>query len=124
MTGLEELHQKSVNSEDFLESVKTDLVSDEVYVFSPKGEIFNLRSGSTPVDFAYAVHTDLGNSVSGCKINRKYAPLNVQLESGQTVEIETSKNAIIDPAWLNFVATSKARTAIRARTRHQKVSKS
>mgnify|MGYP006227303619 FL=1 len=123
MTGLEELHQKSVNSEDFLESVKTDLVSDEVYVFSPKGEIFNLRSGSTPVDFAYAVHTDLGNSVSGCKINRKYAPLNVQLESGQTVEIETSKNAIIDPAWLNFVATSKARTAIRAQLRHQKVSK-
>ena len=57
MTGLEELHQKSVNSEDFLESVKTDLVSDEVYVFSPKGEDFNLRSGSTPVDFAYAVHT-------------------------------------------------------------------
>ena len=107
---------------DFVESIKTDLFSDEVYIFSPKGQIFNLKTGSTPVDFAYEVHTDIGNGMIGCKINRKYAPLNVQLESGQTVEIETDKKAVVDPAWLNFVVTSKARAAIRAQLKHQKTS--
>ena len=122
MTSLQDLHEKSSSSEDFVESIKTDLFSDEVYIFSPKGQIFNLKTGSTPVDFAYEVHTDIGNSLTGCKINRKYAPLNIQLESGQTVEIETDKKAIIDPAWLNFVVTSKARAAIRAQLKHQKTS--
>ena len=122
MTSLQDLHEKSSSSEDFVESIKTDLFSDEVYIFSPKGQIFNLKTGSTPVDFAYEVHTDIGNSLTGCKINRKYAPLNVQLESGQTVEIETDKKAIVDPAWLNFVVTSKARAAIRAQLKHQKTS--
>ena len=122
MTSLQDLHEKSSSSEDFVESIKTDLFSDEVYVFSPKGQIFNLKTGSTPVDFAYEVHTDIGNSLTGCKINRKYAPLNIQLESGQTVEIETDKKAIVDPAWLNFVVTSKARAAIRAQLKHQKTS--
>ena len=122
MASLEDLHEKSSSSEDFVESIKTDLFSDEVYVFSPKGQIFNLKTGSTPVDFAYEVHTDIGNNLVGCKINRKYAPLNVQLESGQTVEIETSKTAAVDPAWLNFVVTSKARAAIRAQLKHQKTS--
>ena len=111
MASLEDLHEKSSSSEDFVESIKTDLFSDEVYIFSPKGQIFNLKTGSTPVDFAYEVHTDIGNGMIGCKINRKYAPLNVQLESGQTVEIETDKKAVVDPAWLNFVVTSKARAA-------------
>ena len=96
MESLQDLHEKSPSTEDFVESIKTDLFSDEVYVFSPKGQIFNLKTGSTPVDFAYEVHTDIGNSLVGCKINRKYAPLNVQLESGQTVEIETDKKAIVD----------------------------
>ena len=122
MTSLQDLHEKSSSSEDFVESIKTDLFSDEVYIFSPKGQIFNLKTGSTPVDFAYEVHTDIGNSLTGCKINRKYAPLNIQLESGQTVEIETDKKAIVDPAWLNFVVTSKARAAIRAQLKHQKTS--
>ena len=122
MAGLEDLHKKSSSTEDFVESIKTDLFSDEVYVFSPKGQIFNLKNGSTPVDFAYEVHTDIGNSLIGCKINRKYAPLNIQLESGQTVEIETDKKAVVDPAWLNFVVSSKARTAIRAQLKHQKTS--
>ena len=122
MTSLQDLHEKSSSSEDFVESIKTDLFSDEVYVFSPKGQIFNLKTGSTPVDFAYEVHTDIGNSLIGCKINRKYAPLNVQLESGQTVEIDTDKNAVVDPGWLNFVVTSKARAAIRAQLKHQKTS--
>ena len=122
MESLQDLHDKSPSTEDFVESIKTDLFSDEVYVFSPKGQIFNLKTGSTPVDFAYEVHTDIGNSLVGCKINRKYAPLNVQLESGQTVEIETDKKAIVDPGWLNFVVTSKARTSIRAQLRHQKTS--
>ena len=122
MESLEDLHEKSSSTEDFVESIKTDLFSDEVYIFSPKGQIFNLKTGSTPVDFAYEVHTDIGNSLIGCKINRKYAPLNVQLESGQTVEIETDKKGIVDPGWLNFVVTSKARTAIRAQLRLQKTS--
>ena len=122
MESLQDLHDKSPSTEDFVESIKTDLFSDEVYVFSPKGQIFNLKTGSTPVDFAYEVHTDIGNSLVGCKINRKYAPLNIQLESGQTVEIETDKKATVDPGWLNFVVTSKARTAIRAQLRHQKTS--
>ena len=122
MESLQDLHDKSPSTEDFVESIKTDLFSDEVYVFSPKGQIFNLKTGSTPVDFAYEVHTDIGNNLVGCKINRKYAPLNIQLESGQTVEIETDKKATVDPGWLNFVVTSKARTAIRAQLRHQKTS--
>ena len=104
MESLQDLHDKSPSTEDFVESIKTDLFSDEVYVFSPKGQIFNLKTGSTPVDFAYEVHTDIGNSLVGCKINRKYAPLNIQLESGQTVEIETDKKATVDPGWLNSVS--------------------
>ena len=100
MASLEDLHEKSSSSEDFVESIKTDLFSDEVYIFSPKGQIFNLKTGSTPVDFAYEVHTDIGNGMIGCKINRKYAPLNVQLESGQTVEIETDKKVISHETFL------------------------
>ncbi len=75
MESLQDLHDKSPSTEDFVESIKTDLFSDEVYIFSPKGQIFNLKTGSTPVDFAYEVHTDIGNSLVGCKINRKYGEL-------------------------------------------------
>ena len=103
--------KKSSNPTEFAESIKKDLDSNEVYLFSPKGEIFALKSGATPIDFAYEVHTGLGNSIIGCKVNRTEAPLNVELESGQTVEIITSSKSIdADPAWLNFVVTSKARS--------------
>ena len=115
LSSLIDLQKKSSNPTEFAESIKKDLDSNEVYLFSPKGEIFALKSGATPIDFAYEVHTGLGNSIIGCKVNRTEAPLNVELESGQTVEIITSSKSIdADPAWLNFVVTSKARSGIRA----------
>ena len=123
LTSLLDLYKESKDSSEFVESIKTDLEPERVFVFSPKGHIFGLKIGATPIDFAYAIHRDLGDTIVGCKVNRKEAPINVELESGQTVEIITSKNNIvIDPAWLNFIVTSRARSGIRARLRNQKVS--
>ena len=123
LSSLIDLQKKSSNPTEFAESIKKDLDSNEVYLFSPKGEIFALKSGATPIDFAYEVHTGLGNSIIGCKVNRTEAPLNVELESGQTVEIITSSKSIdADPAWLNFVVTSKARSGIRTKLKNQKTS--
>ena len=123
LSGLVELQKKSSNPSEFADSLKKDLDSEEVYLFSPKGHIYALKDGATPIDFAYEVHTGLGNSIVGCKVNRRDAPLNVELESGQTVEIITSNTEVeADPAWLNFVVTSKARSGIRSRLRNQKVS--
>ena len=99
--------------EEFLESVKVDLFPDKVYVFSPKGKIFRLPSKSTCVDFAYAVHSDLGNSCIGAKINKVQMPLRTVIESGQTIEILTSKNSNPDPNWLLFITTAKARNNLR-----------
>ena len=123
LSGLTDLQKKSNNPSEFAQSVKTDLNSDEVYLFSPKGDIYALRKGSTPIDFAYEVHSDLGNSIIGCKVNRSIVPLNIELETGQTVEIITSRSkSEVDPDWLNYVVTSKARSYIRARLRKQKIS--
>ena len=123
LSGLIDLQKKSNNPEEFAQSIKTDLDSDEVFLFSPKGDVYALRKGSTPIDFAYEVHTDLGDTIVGCKVNRSEVPLNVELETGQTVEIITSKSGSdLDPSWLNYVVTSKARSAIRSRLRKQKVS--
>ena len=123
LSGLIDLQKKSNNPEEFAQSIKTDLDSDEVFLFSPKGDVYALRRGSTPIDFAYEVHTDLGGTIVGCKVNRSEVPLNVELETGQTVEIITSKSGSdLDPSWLNYVVTSKARSAIRSRLRKQKVS--
>ncbi|MDA7786470.1 bifunctional (p)ppGpp synthetase/guanosine-3',5'-bis(diphosphate) 3'-pyrophosphohydrolase [Gammaproteobacteria bacterium] len=123
LAGLLDLYKESKDSSEFVESIKTDLEPERVFVFSPKGHIFGLKIGATPIDFAYAIHKDLGDTIVGCKVNRKEAPINVVLESGQTVEIITSKNnVVIDPAWLNFIVTSRARSGIRARLRKQKVS--
>ena len=119
---LEMLQSEENDPKEFMHLLKIDLFGDEIFVFTPNGDLLQLPANATPVDFAYEVHTDIGNSLIGCKINRKYAPLNVQLESGQTVEIETDKKGIVDPGWLNFVVTSKARTAIRAQLRLQKTS--
>ena len=106
-----------------IDVIKTDLNSDEVFLFSPKGDIYALRKGATPIDFAYEVHTDLGDSIIGCKVNRNEVPLNIELETGQTVEIISSKKDFeLDPSWLNYVVTSKARSAIRARLKKQKIS--
>ena len=123
LSGLADLQKKSNDPSEFAQSIKTDLNSDEVYLFSPKGDIYALRKGSTPIDFAYEVHTDLGDTIVGCKVNRTEVPLNIELETGQTVDIITSKKeSYLDPSWLNYVTTSKARSAIRSRLRKQKSS--
>jgi (p)ppGpp synthase/HD superfamily hydrolase len=101
------------SSIEFIENVKIDLFPDEVYVFTPKGEIMELPGNATAVDFAYAVHTDVGNACVAAKINRRLAPLSTRLSNGQTVEIISAPGARPNPAWLNFVATGKARSGIR-----------
>jgi RelA/SpoT family (p)ppGpp synthetase len=105
--------QDAGNSEEFLESVKVDLFPDKVYVFTPKGEILRLPRGATAVDFAYAVHTDVGNRCVAAKVDRRLVPLRTGLRNGQTVEIITAKGATPNPAWMSFVASAKARAAIR-----------
>jgi RelA/SpoT family (p)ppGpp synthetase len=105
--------QAAADSEEFLEHVKVDLFPDKVYVFTPKGDILRLPRGATCVDFAYAVHTDVGNRCVAAKIDRRLVPLRTQLQSGETVEIITAKSARPNPAWVNFVVSAKARAAIR-----------
>lgn len=105
--------QAAANSEEFLEHVKVDLFPDKVYVFTPKGDILRLPRGATCVDFAYAVHTDVGNRCVAAKIDRRLVPLRTPLNSGETVEIITAKSARPNPAWVNFVVSAKARSAIR-----------
>lgn len=117
--GLLEMQQRAGNSLEFIEHVKMDLFPDEVYVFTPKGDIMELPSGATAVDFAYAVHTDVGNSCVAARINRRLSPLSAHLESGQSVEIITAPSARPNLAWLSFVATAKARSAIRHYLKNQ-----
>jgi (p)ppGpp synthase/HD superfamily hydrolase len=111
--GLLEMQRNAGDSMEFIEHVKKDLFPDEVYVFTPQGRILELPRGATPVDFAYAVHTDIGNSCVSCRINRRLAPLSEPLFSGATVEIITTPSAQPNMAWLNFVVTGKARASIR-----------
>jgi GTP diphosphokinase / guanosine-3',5'-bis(diphosphate) 3'-diphosphatase len=113
LAGLMEM-QHAANSEEFLETVKVDLFPDKVYVFTPKGEIMRLPRGATAVDFAYAVHTDVGNRCVAAKIDRKLVPLKTPLHNGETVEIITARGARPNPNWVNFVVSAKARNAIRA----------
>ena len=122
--SLLEMQERAGNSLEFIEHVKVDLFPDEVYVFTPRGEILALPSGATAVDFAYAVHTDVGNHCAACRINRKLAPLSEPLQSGQSIEIITSENAKPKPAWLNFVVTGKARSHIRHFLKHQRQAES
>jgi len=105
--------QESGSSEEFLESVKVDLFPDKIYVFTPQGDIMPLPKGATTVDFAYAVHTDIGNRCVSAKIDRNLVPLRSVLENGQTVEIITARGAKPNPNWVSFVTTAKARSAIR-----------
>ena len=119
-----DLDRASKDSHEFVEAIKTDLIYDEVYVFTPAGKIVNLKAGSTPIDFAYELHTDLGNKAAACKVNRRYAPLNIRLENGQSIEIISSDRQEVSPEWLNFVVTSKARSSIRLALRNQKISQS
>ena len=109
---LESLSQSSDSSE-FLEHLKVDLFADEVYVFTPKGRILSLPRGATGVDFAYSVHTDIGNRCIAVKVNHELVPLRTELRNGDLVEVVTASHAKPNPAWLSFVATSKARSNIR-----------
>ena len=118
IAGLVESQRGTGSSLEFLENVKVDLFPDEVYLFTPKGEIMALPRNSTALDFAYAVHTDVGNHAVAARVDRKLAPLRAQLASGQTVEIITAKSAAPAPQWLEFVVTGKARTAIRQQLKH------
>lgn len=112
----------TADSEEFLETVRVDLFPDSVYVFTPKGEIMRLPRGATTIDFAYAVHTDVGNRCVAAKINRKFVPLNTVLNNGETVEILTERGARPNPSWGEHVVTAKARNAIRAHLRQLKSS--
>lgn len=110
---LMDLQKSTGSSLEFIENVKIDLFPDEVYVFTPKGYIMELPKGATPIDFAYAVHSDVGNRCVAVKVNRRLVPLSVPLTNGQTVEVVTSSSANPNPAWLNFVVTGKAKSNIR-----------
>jgi len=113
LKNLLEMQQKSGSSQEFLESVKVDLFPDEIYVFTPKGDIKKLPRGATVVDFAYAVHTDVGNTCVAARIDHQMSPLGSHLYNGQTIEIIGSAASRPHPSWLDFVNTAKARTNIR-----------
>ena len=108
-----EWHQDLPDNRQFMDSVKLDLFHDVVYVFTPKGIVKELPKGSTPVDFAYAIHTEVGDHCVGAKVNGKIVPLKHQLESGDTVEILTSPTQTPHKDWLKFVRTSRAKTKIK-----------
>lgn len=118
--GLMEMRESADDSLEFIESVKEDLFPDEIYVFTPRGKIMELPGGATPVDFAYAIHTDIGNATVACRVNRNLGSLSQPLQSGQTVEIITAPGARPNPAWLNFVVTGKARGRIRHAVNNEK----
>ena len=108
----------TVSSSEFIENVKIDLFPDEVYLFTPRGDILSLPRHATALDFAYAVHTDVGDHAVAARVDKKLTPLRSQLESGQLVEIITAPSAVPNPAWLEVVVTGKARTAIRQYLKH------
>ena len=113
MQSLLELQQSAGSSFEFIENVKSDLFPEEIYVFTPDGRIIELPMGATAIDFAYAVHTDVGNSCVGVKVDRKPYPMSQPIDSGQTIEVITSAAARPNATWLNFVVTAKARLQIR-----------
>lgn len=113
-----DMQRRAGNSVEFLENVKVDLFPDDVYVFTPRGEIVELPRGATVVDFAYAIHSDVGNTCVGAKVDRRLVPLRTPLENGQTVEVIITPTARPNPAWLSFVVTAKARTSIRHYLKH------
>ncbi|NQY26124.1 MAG: RelA/SpoT family protein [Piscirickettsiaceae bacterium] len=113
LQGLLELQKGSGDSVEFLENLRIDLFPEEIYVFTPNGKIMSLPRGATTVDFAYAVHSDVGNTCVAARIGRHLVPLSTRLKTGQSVEIITAQKGSPNPAWLNYVITAKARTSIR-----------
>ncbi|RDH82568.1 MAG: guanosine-3',5'-bis(diphosphate) 3'-diphosphatase [endosymbiont of Galathealinum brachiosum] len=112
LTGILEMQQAAGDSVEFLENVKVDLFPDELYVYTPNGDIVKLPKNSTPIDFAYSVHTDVGHTCVASKVDHRFAPLDTPLYSGQTIEVITSDGAHPNPGWLDFVVTAKARSNI------------
>ncbi len=108
------LHQQVGNSDEFLDTVKTDLFESEIYVFTPKGEVREFPEGATPIDFAFSVHTELGNRCIGARVNGRMVPLKYQLQNGDVVEVLTSKTQSPSKDWLKYCVTNKAKTKIRA----------
>lgn len=108
------LHQQVRNPDEFLDTIKTDLFESEIYVFTPKGDVREFPDGATPIDFAYAVHTELGNRCVGARVNGRMVPLKYQLQNGDTIEVVTSKTQNPSKDWLKFCVTNKAKTKIRA----------
>jgi GTP pyrophosphokinase len=116
-----EWHQATPDPNEFLEAVREDLFADEVYVFTPKGDVIALPAGATPLDFAYAVHTEVGHHCQGAKINGSIVPLRAKLSNGDTVEIMTSNHQMPRQEWLDVVVTSRARSRIRHRLKTEEV---
>lgn len=114
LRDLVSMHQSVGNSSEFLETVKTDLFESEIFVFTPRGEVKELPEGSTPIDFAYSIHTDLGNTCTGARINGKIVPLKYRLQNGDTIEVLTSKSAKPSKDWLKMCVSTKAKSKIRA----------
>ncbi|MEO5630073.1 MAG: TGS domain-containing protein, partial [Thermomonas sp.] len=118
IANLVESQRTTGSSLEFLENVRVDLFPDEVYLFTPKGDILALPRNATALDFAYAVHTDVGNHAVAARVDKKLAPLRAKLANGQTVEVITAKSAAPAPQWLEYVVSGKARTAIRHQLKH------
>lgn len=123
MAALTEMNSDERDSQAFVDNLSMDLYPDEVYVFTPKGNIMAMPKGATCVDFAYAVHTDLGNRCVAARVDSHLVPLNSQLQSGQTVDVITAKHARPNAAWLNFLRTAKARTGVRRYLKNQRADK-
>lgn len=117
-------HRELKDSLEFVDTVKLDLFSDEIFVFTPKGDVKTFSHGATPVDFAFAVHSDVGQHCTGARVNGRMVPLNYKLESGDTIEVLTNKVRVPSKDWLDFVVTSKAKTQIRQFIRSQQREKS
>ncbi len=115
-----EILDHAEDAEELLENTKLAMYQDRIFAFTPKGTLLQLPKGATTVDFAYAVHSDIGNSCVACRINRRLAPLSEELQSGQTVEIITAPGSHPNPSWLNFVVSGKARSTIRHHLKNQR----
>ena len=113
LVDLLDTQKKAGNPSEFLEHLKVDLFPDEVYVFTPKGDIKKLPQGATALDFAYAIHSEIGNSCVGIEVNGNQVPLYTQLKSGDHVKVHTDKSSHPSPTWLNYVKTAKARASLR-----------
>tara|TARA_B100000749_G_scaffold280898_1_gene280887 strand:- start:84578 stop:86794 length:2217 start_codon:yes stop_codon:yes gene_type:complete len=113
LRDLVSMHQQTDSSDEFLENVKTELFDTEIYVFTPKGDVKEFPDGATPIDFAYAVHTDVGNRIVAARVNGKLVPLKYELQNGDNVEVITSKNQTPSKDWLNYSVTTRARSKIR-----------